>query len=193
MTFSIIASNEGNLGIGVVSGSASVGRRVPWVKEKVGAIATQGYTEITYGKRGLTLLEKGLIPDEVLENIARKDPEPEKRQVGILNSSGEIASKTGSLCPGKKNSETGDGYISMGNMLRNEETVPKMMEVFEEGGIFSQRILNALEAGARSGGDRRGNRTAALVVRGGENLNIEIDLSESPVEELREKYEERTR
>lgn len=193
MTFSIVALEGANLGVGVVSGSASVGSRVPWVKEKIGAVATQGYTETAYGKRGLSLLEEGLAPKEALANIAGRDPEPEKRQVAIMDFSGEIAFKTGSLCPEKKNSEMGKDCISIGNMLKNEKTVSKMVEAFEEGGIFSQRILNALEAGARSGGDRRGDRTAALIVRGEENLNIEIDLSESPVEELREKYDERTR
>lgn len=188
MTFSIIALNGRNIGVGVVSGSVSVGSRVPWVKKEIGAIATQGYTEVAYGKRGLSLLEEGLAPSEVLENIARKDPEAEKRQVAIMDSSGKIAFKTGSLCPKKKNLEIGKDCISIGNTLKNEKTVSRTVEVFEQEGVFSQRILNALEAGARSGGDLRGNRTASLVVRGDENLNIDVDLSESPVEDLKEKY-----
>ncbi len=193
MTFSIVALNGVNLGIGTVSGSVAVGSRVPWVKKEVGAIATQGYTEVAYGRRGLSLLEKGLSPNEALEDISGEDSSPEKRQVAIMDSTGEVTCKTGSLCPEKKNSAIGEDCVSIGNMLRNEKTVSNMVETYEEGGRFSKRILNAIEAGANAGGDRRGNRTAAIVVRGERNLDIEIDVSESPVEDLKERYEKRTR
>lgn len=189
MTFSLVAFDGKNYGVAVASGSVDVIERVPWVEKGVGAIATQGYTETRYGWEGLKLLKKGITPEGVLKEVSSKDQEPERRQVAIVDSLGRKVSHTGSFCPDKKSSKMGRSCVAIGNLLEDESSVEAMVEKFAEDGDFPFRILNALKAGVSYGGDRRGNRTAALVVRGDENLEIGIGLSDSPIEDLEKKYQ----
>ena len=62
MTYTIVlAEPEGTVLVGVVSGSLAVGSRVPWARACIGAVATQGYTNVTLGPLVLSLLELSLI------------------------------------------------------------------------------------------------------------------------------------
>lgn len=133
MTFSIIAKSEEALGVGVVSGSTAVRKRVPWVKSKVGAIATQGYTKTRYGRKGLRLLEEGVEPKSALENLLQEDSSPERKQVAIIDSSGRMAVHTGSSRPRKRCSKTREKYIALGNLLKSEKTISAMAEAFGKG------------------------------------------------------------
>lgn len=189
MTFSIVATDGKSIGIGTVSGSVGIGKRVPWVKGGVGAIATQGYTETRYGSYGLELLENGLSSQATLQKLIREDSNPERRQVAILKPSGEKAIHTGGSCPEERHSLSAGNCISLGNMLQSERTVSAMIENFSGRERLALRLLRALEAGADAGGDRRGNRTAALSARGVEDFDIGIEESDNPLQDLREKYE----
>lgn len=189
MTFSIIGRESETFGVGVASGSIGVIDRVPWVRGDVGAIATQAYTETMYGKRGILLLERGEDPQKILRKLVGEDLEPEKRQVAIMDRDGKKAVHTGSSCPRETSSKKGRDCIAIGNMLENEKTVSAMVENFEKSDRrLASRIIMALKSGARVGGDRRGNRTAALVVRGKEKLDIGVDFHRTPIEELERKY-----
>lgn len=189
MTFSILATDGETLGVGVVSGSTAVGDRVPWVEEGVGAIATQGYTETEYGRKGLSLLEEGLDPSSTLEKLLREDRAPEKRQAAIMSLSGEKAVHTGSSCPEERDSGSWGNGVSIGNMLERKRVIPEMVEAFRDRGSLFSRIMRALESGADAGGDRRGNRAAAVLIEGEENVDIGIDMSEDPLEDLKNEYE----
>ena len=46
-----------------------VGRAVPWVRAGVGAVATQSWTVVEYGVRGLDLMEDDVEPTEVLNQL----------------------------------------------------------------------------------------------------------------------------
>lgn len=175
------------MGVGVVSGSIGARDRVPWIEKGIGAIATQGYTETMYGREGLQLLQKGLKPSSVLEKLLEKDFQPEKRQVIIMGASGLNAVHTGLSCPPVKHSEQNKNCIAAGNMLKNKETIQKMIETFESEEQLSKRIFKSLKAGAEAGGDKRGNRTAALIVLGSENIDIDIKSSEKPLQKLEKK------
>jgi uncharacterized Ntn-hydrolase superfamily protein len=82
MTFSIVALDQETktVGVATATGNINVGSRVPHVKEGIGAIATQGLTEISYGIKGLKLLEMGYTPQEALEKLLKSDPWREHRQ-----------------------------------------------------------------------------------------------------------------
>ena len=66
-TFSILAISPDSrlMGVAVASGSISVGDRVAYAKPGVGVIATQAYTNVAYGIKGLELMENGLSPKGV--------------------------------------------------------------------------------------------------------------------------------
>jgi uncharacterized Ntn-hydrolase superfamily protein len=68
-TFSLCAIDPatGEAGVIVTTRVPFVGRAVPWVRAGVGAVATQAWTVVEYGRQGLALLEQGVAPQVAIE------------------------------------------------------------------------------------------------------------------------------
>jgi uncharacterized Ntn-hydrolase superfamily protein len=89
---------------------------------------------------------------------------------------------------------TAPGVAVQGNILVSEATVSTMLETFQKTpGALAARLLAALAAGDRAGGDSRGKQSAALLVvrpgagYGGFNdryLDLRVDDHADPVAEL---------
>jgi uncharacterized Ntn-hydrolase superfamily protein len=185
-----MSHESGLLGVAVASGSARVGDRVPHVKPGVGVVATQAYTNIAYGVRGLELLRRGLSPTEALNKLLIEDSESDKRQVAIMDFNGRKAVFTGANVPEYSVEIVGKDYVVLGNLLSTKAVVTSMAENFESSsGNLALRMVKALEAGSKSGGDRRGEVSAALIMVSAEKVEAEIkvDLHENPIEELFQK------
>ncbi len=188
-TFSILAiSNDSKfMGIAVASGSASVGDRVPHAKPGVGLIATQAHTNVAYGIKGLELLTKGVAPKKVLDRLLMEDPRRELRQVAIIDFKKRKAAFTGVKTPEFRGEVVGKSYIAIGNLLTRKEVINNMVKDFESSsGDLALRLTMALKAGSESGGDRRGEKSAALIVVSAKKVEVEIkvDLHDHPIEEL---------
>jgi len=187
MTYSIIKldKNTGTLGIAVASGSIAVATRVPWIKRGVGAIATQAYTNTMYGSEGLKLLEKGLDPSEALSRLLARDDEPEKRQVAIIDIMNRKAVHTGNLCPSWHGEVIGEDYIIIGNLITGEDVLLSAEKaLIETRGSIVKKLISALVAGEKAGGDRRGNRSAGILIKGQINIYERIDNNSSPAQKL---------
>src|SRR2546423_1373390 len=67
-TFSIVAHDPDTRewGVAVASKYLAVGAAVPWAKAGVGAVATQSLVNVSYGPKGLELLEKGKNAEETI-------------------------------------------------------------------------------------------------------------------------------
>ena len=140
-----------------------------------------------YGKLGLEILEKGYNPEKTLQKLIKKDTSPEKRQVAILSYSGKSAHHTGISCPKEKGAKSGKNYIALGNMLKSVDTVNEMGNCFEKReGTLLEKIYSALKAGAENGGDVRGNKTAAIAIKGDKNVDLDVEYSETPLRDLEE-------
>ncbi|MBU2446282.1 MAG: DUF1028 domain-containing protein [Bacteroidetes bacterium] len=65
-TFSIVARDAitGEIGVAVQSHWFSVGSIVSWAEAGVGAVATQSFVNVSFGRRGLDLLKAGKSPQE---------------------------------------------------------------------------------------------------------------------------------
>jgi uncharacterized Ntn-hydrolase superfamily protein len=166
-TFSIVAfdPNETAWGIAVASKFPAVGAVVPWARANAGAVATQSYANTTYGPRGLAYMEEGLSASETLALLLEDDEEREMRQVGLIDTYGKAATFTGDDCHDWAGGRTGEHYAVQGNILTGPETIDAMIRAYLEfEGDFPERLLNALLAGDRAGGDRRGRQSAALYV-----------------------------
>jgi uncharacterized Ntn-hydrolase superfamily protein len=195
-TFSIVAADPaaGECGVAVASKFLSAGAVVPWARAGVGAIATQSYANTSYGPAGLDLLAEGLSPQAVVDRLTAADPESTKRQVGIVDMRGAAASFSGRECFPWFGGLTGDHVAVQGNILVGEATVASMLQAFQTAtGALAGRLLVALKAGDRAGGDRRGKQSAALLVvkpaggYGGHNdryLDLRVDDHPRPVDEL---------
>ena len=195
-TFSCVGFDPrtGDLGIAVQSRFFAVGAVVPWARAGVGAVATQAFANTTYGPRGLDLLRAGLSPREAIERLTRADSLAQRRQVGIVDRRGRAASFTGAECQDWAGDRVGRHFAVQGNILAGAEVVDAMAKAFEEtGGMLGDRLLAALEAGQRAGGDRRGMQSAALlIVREGGGYagmndrycDLRVDDAVDPIAEL---------
>ncbi len=195
-TFSIVAADPeaDEVGVAVQSKFLAVGALVPWARGAVGAVATQAFAEVTFGPRGLHLLAMGLEPQEVLDELLKGDEQAESRQVGIVDATGRSASFTGQECFEHAGSVTGPGFACQGNILASENVVPAMAEAFENAaGPLAERLVEALRAAQRAGGDRRGQESASLLIAkpgggyGGTHdryIDLRVDHHPEPIEEL---------
>jgi uncharacterized Ntn-hydrolase superfamily protein len=196
VTFSIVAADPeaGEVGAATESKFLAVGAVVTWAKGEVGAVATQSFAEVTFGPRGLELLASGFSPQAALDRLLEFDEKREGRQVGIVDAAGRAASFTGSDCFEHAASLVGEGFACQGNILASAEVVPAIAEGFEQAsGPLAERMIEALRAGQRAGGDRRGQESAAVVVAkpgggyGGTHdryIDLRVDHHDQPIEEL---------
>jgi uncharacterized Ntn-hydrolase superfamily protein len=212
-TFSIVAVDptNGDVGVAVQSKFPNVRPVVPWVEAGVGAVATQSMANVSYGSRGLTLMRNGATAEEALRILLASDSARESRQVGIVDIHGNAASWTGRECfdwaGGRTATSAGDkgvmitgkGYATQGNILVGAATVDAIARTFETTkGSLADRLVAALIAGGKAGGDRRGEQSAALLVkRAGagydgttdDYIDISIYDHATPLKELQRLYD----
>jgi uncharacterized Ntn-hydrolase superfamily protein len=197
VTFSIVARDPvtGDLGVAVASKFLAVGSVVPWASAGVGAIATQALANVAYGPAGLEALAAGSDAESVLAGIIAADDGRADRQVGIVDANGGAASHTGAGCLSWAGGRVSDGVAIQGNILTGPVVIDEMSSTFgSASGPLPDRLLTALLAGDRAGGDARGRQSAALlVVRAGGGyggatdrwIDLRVDDHEDPVVELR--------
>jgi uncharacterized Ntn-hydrolase superfamily protein len=167
VTFSIVAADPaaGDWGVAVASKFPCVGAVVPWAKAGAGAVATQSWANTSFGPEGLALMASGLPGEEALARLLGEDDGREDRQVGVVDAAGGEATYTGSKCMDWAGGVTGRGFAAQGNILVGEQVVADMSRAFSgTEGDLCDRLLAALLAGDRAGGDRRGRQSAALLV-----------------------------
>ena len=203
-TFSILGYDPvtGEVGGAVQSRVFSVGNGVLWAEAEIGVVATQAIIDVAYGRRGLDLLRAGLTPEAAVNAIWESDPDPRPkdwtkhgRQFAIMDARGNYAAFTGGKASVWAGSKGGRYCTAQGNILAGESVVSDMVKAFETtAGHLSYRLLAALEAGQKAGGDTRGMQSAAILIvkkNGGVWLNndvvmrLQVDDHAEPIKELR--------
>jgi len=204
-TFSICAVDPatGESGVAVTTRVPFVGRAVPWVRAGIGAVATQSWTVVEYGRQGLDLLEQGIEPSAVIERLLADDKGRELRQLGIIDMQGHTAAFTGAENGEWAGSRQGPNYTVQGNVLVGPEVISAVGDHFEStagsGMELAERMILALEAGQQQGGDKRWGyfQSAAIRIadpdepgRGGDHISLAIDVGEhaQPVQEMKRIY-----
>jgi uncharacterized Ntn-hydrolase superfamily protein len=167
VTYSIVARDvlTGEMGVATQSQAFAVGSSVPFALPGHGVIATQSMAEPMYGSVGLDLLRGGFTAQEVLTALSSVDPQPERRQVAVLNVNGDLAAYTGGSCVDEAGHLQGESCVALANMAAAPAVWVDMVERFESSaGPLAERLLSALQAGEDAGGDFRGRRSAAIMV-----------------------------
>ena len=202
MTFSLVARCPRTNSLGVVTATCgmAIGSAVPHAEEGVGAIATQHSTNIFHGFNGLRLLKYGYSPEKVLKSTLDLDPNPEIRQVFVINSEGLTAAYTGNENSPYCGHIIGKNYVAGGNIVVGPQVIEAMVDTFEktEKDPLHERLVQVIDAGFNAGGCTRPDTTTALLVVGIEdelklfhrpNLDLRIDYSDEPTKDLRNLYE----
>lgn len=195
MTWSVLALDPatGTLGAAVASRFFAVGALAIHVEGGVAALATQALINPMYAIHGIPRLRAGEAPDDVAQALLSQDAGREHRQLHILDATGRIAAHTGGDCVSWCGSVRGIDVSVAGNMLAGPQVVQETLAAFEaSAGPMAERLLAALEAGEKAGGDKRGKQSAALKVATRDlypDLDIRADDHHDPLRELRRLYD----
>ena len=166
-TYSIVTRDPetGEMGVAVQSHWFSVGSIVSWGEAGVGVVATQSFVNPAFGPDGLELLKSGMTASEVVDKLIAEDEGRDVRQLAILDVNGNVKSYTGKNCiPGAGNI-IGENYSVQANLMLNDKVPGAMSKAFEEStGPLAERMMAALFAAEKVGGDIRGKQSAAILV-----------------------------
>jgi uncharacterized Ntn-hydrolase superfamily protein len=191
MTFSIVARDQGTgaIGIAVASRFFAVGAMVPYLSSR-SAVASQAFVNPLWGIEGLSALDAGRAPSDVVADFVARDAGETNRQAHMIDAQGRIAQHTGANCVEWAGHCKADNVSIAGNMLAGPEVIAAMLAAWQsaEGQSLVERLLTAMDAGEAAGGDKRGRQSAALVVHEGQPypvIDIRADDHGEPLVELR--------
>jgi len=169
-TYSIVARDPatGELGVAVQSHWFSVGPTVPWAEAGVGAVATQSFVKVSYGPDGLALMRDGTSAPDALAKLVEADENANVRQVAMIDAQGRVAAHTGNRCIQCAGHYVGENFSAQANLMQRDTVWAAMAKAFESTkGPLADRMLAALAAAEKEGGDIRGRQSAAIVVVSG--------------------------
>lgn len=192
MTWSIVARDAatGAFGVAVSTCAFAVGSRVPYGSGRVGAIATQAFVNPLYGVDGLKLLQEGRPAVEIVATLTAADEGRAHRQLHVIDRDGKIAAYTGASCIDWCGAVDGPQVSVAGNMLAGPQVIQETLKAYIAASALDldERLLVALEAGEKAGGDKRGKQSAAIRIWNGEpvaSFDIRVDDNPEPLVELR--------
>ena len=161
----------------------------------MGAVATQSMVNISFGPLGLEHLRLGYTAENALKALIAGDDEPERRQVAIVDSRGNVAAHTGTKCIPAAGHRTGDGYSVQANLMERDTVWDAMAHAFSSTEApLAERLMAALDAAEAEGGDIRGKQSAAMLVVTGKPtgrswedriIDLRVEDSADPLVELR--------
>jgi uncharacterized Ntn-hydrolase superfamily protein len=198
-TYSIVARDPatGEMGVAVQSHWFAVGSIVTWGEAGVGVVATQSLVDPAYGPKGLELMRQGIAAPDALDRLVAADSGRNGRQVAMVDAHGRVKAYTGPSAIAAAGHHVGAQYSVQANMMGQATVWPAMATAFEAAtGSLADRLIAALEAAERAGGDVRGRQSAAILVVkptgtgkpwvGGDRLfDLRVDDHPHPVEELK--------
>src|SRR3954454_24913119 len=166
MTFSIVAHcpRTGQLGVAVSTAVPAVGAMCPYVKAGVGAVSTQSWVNPYLAIEALELMRQGRSGPDALAAVLERDGAKDLRQIGVVDAQGRAASWSGQRCTQWFGHIVERHFAVQGNMLVGEPTITEMAAAFRRNASLdlAERMLLAMEAGQRAGGDKRGRQSASL-------------------------------
>lgn len=191
-TYSIVGRcpRSGEVGAAVASAVPAVGTICLYLLPGVGAVSTQSWTNPYLATAVLNHLQAGLSAEDALALVLKDDPASDLRQVGAVSLTGKPIAWTGQGCTSWCGQCIGTDYAAQGNMLTGPEVIAAMGEAFEQATTepLDERLMRALEAAQRAGGDKRGRQSAALKVMNQEvygRMDSRVDEHVNPIGELR--------
>jgi uncharacterized Ntn-hydrolase superfamily protein len=166
-TYSIVAFDPQSRQIGAAmqTHTFEACNSVVWVQPGVGAVASQAGSDPFYAFVGFDMMRWGKSAPQTLEGLRACDPNVECNQVAIIDVHHQVAAYTGSRCIPEAGHHMGQRYSCQANLMLRDTVWHAMAEAFEAStGTLADRLLVALEAAEREGGDLRGSQSAVIKV-----------------------------
>ncbi len=192
MTWSILArdARTGAFGILCASRALAVGAVVPYGAGRTGVIATQAFANPFFGVDGLKMLQEGCSAQDIVSTLAALDEGRDHRQVHVIDRDGGVAAHTGPACIAWSGSVGGTDVSVAGNMLAGPQVVEETLKAYLAGAAldFDERLIVAMEAGERAGGDKRGRQSCAIRIwteAPFPSFDLRVDDHAEPLSELR--------
>lgn len=143
-------------------------------------------------------LSQGADAKGALTETLATDTLADWRQIGLVDSNGNVAVHTGKSCIPCAAGLGGPDFAVQANMMLNDDVVPAMHQAYINSAksdepshiAFARRLLATLAAGQKAGGDIRGEQAAGVFVVSSKSRDSArlVDLSvpdhKSPLEEL---------
>jgi len=195
MTWSIVARDkDGTFGVAIASRFFAVGALCVHTRRGVGALSTQALMNPLYGPAALDLLAEGVAPKEIVARLTEADEGRAQRQLHLIGAHGRAAAYTGKHCIDWRGHRVHANFSVAGNMLAGTDVIDATVAAYAAGARLplAERLIAAMDAGERAGGDKRGKQAAALRIHGDEDypsLDLRVDDHEEPLVELRRLYE----
>jgi uncharacterized Ntn-hydrolase superfamily protein len=192
MTWSILARDPatGEMAVAVASRFFAVGAIIPHMRDSRAAVATQAFVSPLWGVEGADRIARGEAPAAVLADLQSRDSGQHLRQWHGMGADGVAAAHTGAGCVDWAGHVAAPNVSVAGNMLAGPQVIEASRDAFlaSEGEALGERMLLAMEAGEKAGGDKRGRQSACLRIHRGEVypwLDLRADDHAAPLVELR--------
>lgn len=195
MTFSIVArcARSGQFGMAISSSSPAVAARCAHVRAGVGAVASQNITDPALGPLVLDRLEAGVSAAEALKAVTQGRAHIDYRQLLVVDRTGATAIHSGRQVLGIWGEARATDCAAGGNLLAGELVPMAMVEAFAGSkGHLGERLMLALEAGLRAGGEAGPVHSAGLKVADRLSwplVDLRIDWADDPIGMLRAAWE----
>jgi uncharacterized Ntn-hydrolase superfamily protein len=166
--FSIVARDPatGEIGVAVLSHAPACGNSTPWVQAGVGAIATQGETNASWGPRGLQMLREGVPVEKMVDSLMHSDDGFQRRQIGALDKTGWPAGYSGRELVNWSGGILDTNWALQGNTMPDHIVIVAVADTIARlhAQPLADRMLGGLALAQRRKGDWRGARSAAILI-----------------------------
>ena len=202
MTYSVCVRERGpdgwRFGVAAAARVPAVGGVCPHVSDH-GAVAVAGTADAALGAQCLDALAEGPRLDATVDTLASDDGASRWQVHGV--DAETTAVHTGADCQSVAGTRADDHYTVGGTAVADEGVLDAVERGYagnERDAPLARRLLPALAAGERAGGDGRDLSvgSAAIVVKSSDNPlyhDLRVDASETPVADLRETYRQAKR
>jgi uncharacterized Ntn-hydrolase superfamily protein len=160
----------------------------------MGAASVQLIADPRQTQLAARLIQLGYSAAKVVSELEASDARIDRRQIGVVDSYGNTAAWSGPTKSGFSGHVLGNQFVSMGNAVVGEQVVDSMAATMDESSSLElpDRLMLAIEAGARAGGQLEGQFSAAMLVFGDEpfaEVDLRVDFHDNAVVELRRIYD----
>ena len=167
--FSILARDPltSEMAVAAFSHAPACGNIVPWVQAGVGAIATQGEANSSFGPRGQAMLRDGVRVDYLVDSLMRTDPGAMRRQIAALDRRGNPAGFSGLELVNWSGGILDSNLAVQGNCMRDNASLQAIFDTLVAESPerpLAERLLDGLAMADRRRADWRGARSAVLLI-----------------------------